>query len=64
MSPVRVRIDPDVCVGSGTCEALAPDVFAVGEDGVAHLIADPDAAVAQEAAERCPSAAIAVVDEA
>jgi ferredoxin len=64
VSRPRVRIDGDACVGSGTCEALAPDVFAVGDDGVAYLVAEPDAAVAREAAERCPSAAIFVVDEA
>ncbi len=30
----RVQVDPDLCVGSGACEALAPDVFEVDDDGV------------------------------
>jgi len=30
----RVEVDRDRCVGSGTCEALAPDVFEVDDDGV------------------------------
>jgi len=30
----RVQVDADLCVGSGACEALAPDVFEVDDDGV------------------------------
>jgi ferredoxin len=35
---VKVGVDRDRCVGSGTCEALAPDVFEVGDDGVLTLL--------------------------
>ena len=34
----RVEVDRDRCVGSGTCEALAPDVFEVGDDGVLAVL--------------------------
>jgi ferredoxin len=30
----RVEVDRERCVGSGNCEALAPDVFEVDDDGV------------------------------
>jgi ferredoxin len=30
----RIEVDRERCVGSGTCEALASDVFEVGDDGV------------------------------
>jgi ferredoxin len=30
----RVEVDRERCVGSGSCEALAPDVFEVDDDGV------------------------------
>jgi ferredoxin len=35
---MRVEVDRDVCVGSGTCELLAPEVFEVGDDGVVRLL--------------------------
>jgi ferredoxin len=30
----RVEVDRERCVGSGSCEALAPEVFEVDDDGV------------------------------
>ena len=35
---MKVGVDRDRCVGSGTCEALAPDVFEVDDDGVLTLL--------------------------
>jgi ferredoxin len=29
------------CVGHGVCESLADEVFAVGDDGVSHVLTDP-----------------------
>ena len=50
------------CIGCGMCEGTCPDVFAVGDDGLAHAIvdevpADQEDAV-NEAAEACPVSAI------
>ena len=30
----RIDVDRDRCVGSGACEALAPEVFEVDDDGI------------------------------
>jgi len=61
---VQVRIDRDVCVGTGLCEATAPDLFEVGDDGVGHVLrADVPAELvdaAREAADNCPTRALAV----
>ena len=52
------------CIGCGLCEGISGDVFAIGDDGLAHPIVDElddeleDAA--QEAAENCPANAIEV----
>ena len=61
----RVEIDKGLCIGSGTCEALDPAVFQVGDDGIAYLVDDatPDEAVMREAAASCPSGAISLVSE-
>lgn len=61
-----IRIDGEACVGAGTCEALAPELFAVGGSGRADvLIGQPDDALrsAAEAAEAsCPMVAIELRD--
>ena len=57
----RISIDRSVCNGYGVCEALAPDVFELGEDGIAVLRTglSEDEAV-QEACDACPAGAISV----
>ena len=60
---LNVTIDRDACVGCGACEETCPDVFEVGDDGVAVVIADDlggweDCAIT--AAEECPQEAIIV----
>ena len=35
---MQVNLEVDKCIGSGSCELLAPEVFVVGEDGVAELL--------------------------
>ena len=63
---MKVRVDPDLCVGHGRCYVLAPDVF--GADDFGHceiLIESPDGALADQArigAENCPERAIALED--
>lgn len=61
-----VKIDPEVCISSGTCVADAPEAFGFNEDGVA----EPGRGVAELSDERllriarnCPSGAILVYDE-
>jgi ferredoxin len=59
----RVGVDRERCVGSGTCEMLAPDVFEVGDDGiVAVLRPDVDDEAALDAVQQCPTQALSVAD--
>lgn len=52
------------CIGCGLCEGVCPDVFSIGDDGLAHAIEEdvPEEfeGAAQEAAESCPVSAIEV----
>ena len=52
------------CIGCGMCEGTCPDVFEVGDDGLAHVIVDEVSADveddAKQAAEDCPVEAITV----
>ncbi len=61
----HVAVDPERCVGSGTCEFWAPEVFAVGADGVAVVVGDPapHADAVAQARDGCPTEAITVGGE-
>lgn len=54
----RVTIDPQVCLGSGTCIAVAPALFEMGDAGTTQ----PQRSVVEwrkeldEAVSRCPTA--------
>jgi len=61
----RVTVDPARCMGSGVCVGTAPGRFVL-EGGRSRLVdqpAEPDPAVL-DAAETCPTEAIAVRDAA
>ena len=64
MSP-RVSVDQDVCIGSGTCVQIAAGVFELNDEGVAQVVDETAAELADlESAEgSCPVAAISVGDE-
>jgi ferredoxin len=63
----RIVLDGERCVGSGACEALAPDFFEVGDDGVAAVLrAEPteeELRDVEEAVGQCPTRALALVSE-
>lgn len=59
---MKINIDVDACVGCGSCVALCPEVFQLGEDEKAYVVdvgkcstCDCDAA-----ADICPVEAITV----
>ena len=61
MKPV---IDSDLCIGDGVCEDLCPEVFQLGDDGLAHVInEDPGEesyGCVRDAIDACPTGAITV----
>jgi ferredoxin len=62
----RVEVDRDRCVGSGTCEALAPDVFEIDDDGVLTVLrpepADGELAGVRDAVRQCPTHALSLAE--
>ncbi|MGC8708628.1 MAG: ferredoxin, partial [Athalassotoga sp.] len=54
-------VDEDACIGCGVCESLCPDVFKLGEDGKAHVIADDcSSGCCEDAKDSCPTGAISL----
>jgi ferredoxin len=60
--PYTVTIDARACAAHGDCEVIAPEAFRVDDVAVVAGDAPPD--LLFEAAQACPSVAIAIVDTA
>ncbi|MCI9121656.1 MAG: ferredoxin [Oscillibacter sp.] len=52
----------DSCIGCGLCCGSCPEVFSMGDDGVAHGSDVPDSVLeaAQSARDECPVSAISI----
>ena len=48
------------CIGCGACTSVVPDVFEIGDDGLAVVVSEENIDGAKEAAESCPVEAIEV----
>ncbi len=61
---MKVKVDANVCAGTGNCEATCPKVFEV-KGGVSQVIADPvprdQEDCARSAVDGCPTGAISIV---
>ncbi len=57
----KIVIEDSLCTGCGLCASNCPDVFEVGDDNIAHAIADNCAECdLKEVAEQCPVNAIII----
>lgn len=62
---MRVEVDPNICEGHGQCNAVAPEIYDLDEDGYC-LIRNPEVppeleAAATEGALACPVQAISII---
>ena len=64
---MKLVVDKDICIGCGACQAIAPDVFEIDDDGLAISIVNEVAKESSEdaidAKEGCPVDAIKEVVE-
>lgn len=64
---IRIALDRTRCQGYGNCVSAGPDLFDLGEDGIAVVLIDHPSAEREEAARKaarvCPVAAIAILEE-
>jgi ferredoxin len=60
---MRVKVDPEMCSGTGLCEQTCPEVFEIKEGVSTVKVNDVPSEVEQscrEAAEDCPTMAISI----
>lgn len=57
---MRITADRTRCEGHGMCEALAPNLFRVADDGIVEPTTDPidDSDLVQLAVDSCPVEAL------
>lgn len=64
---MRIVVDYDKCTGLGMCEAEAPDLFEVQDDGSLLVLnanpTDDQIAAAQAAVDSCPTEALSLVED-
>lgn len=67
---MKAKVNKDLCIGCGACTAIVPDVFQIGDDGLAEVITDNEVKETEvskdlidevkDAAEGCPTSAIEI----
>jgi len=61
---MKVVVDPDICLGCGICEGIAPDVFSLSTQPHAVVLLNPVPekfrADVLDAIEQCPEEAISI----
>lgn len=64
---MRVFVDPDLCMGCGVCESIAPDIFELGDELHAKVILNPIPEKyifsVEEAVAECPEVAIKIFED-
>lgn len=63
---LKIEVDFDRCESNAVCMAVAPAYFEVRDDDFLYVlrdeVAEQDRAAVQEAVDRCPKQAIAMVE--
>lgn len=67
---MKAKVNKNLCIGCGACAAIVPDVFQIGDDGLAEVITDNEVKETEvskdlidevkDAAEGCPTSAIEI----
>ena len=64
---MKVKVNKDVCIGCGACQAIVPEVFEIEDDGLAIAkdieISDDIKEDVIDAIEGCPTGAISEIEE-
>lgn len=62
----KINVNDELCIGCGSCEAIAPEHFELKDDGKSHVkkqYTPEDDKLIQEAIDSCPVQAITLSDE-
>ena len=58
----RINVDDSLCTGCGLCASNCPEIFEVGDDNIAHVIAAKSVTCdVKDVADQCPVSAISII---
>ena len=57
---MKIEVDKNVCIGCGSCVAIAPDNFEFDDEGLAEVKDETITEEVKTAAESCPTDAISI----
>lgn len=61
---MKVKVNRDACIGCGACQAIAPEVFELDDEGISvakkEEVPKDEEENAKDASESCPTEAIEV----
>lgn len=64
---MKVKVNKDLCIGCGACQAIADEVFEIGDDGQAFVkveeVSEEISEQVLDAVEGCPVNAISKEEE-
>ena len=64
---MKLKVNKDLCIGCGACQAVCPEVFEIEDDGFAGVIVEDIKEDVKEdaidAKEGCPTGAIEEVED-
>jgi ferredoxin len=66
---VKLKVDPDECMGHGRCYRIAPDLLAYDDEGYVSIrgqtieLPDDQVEAAREAEGTCPEGAIILLED-
>lgn len=64
---MRIVVDRDKCTGLGMCEAEAPDLFEIDDDGSLEILeerpAEEKRAELRAAVDACPTEALSIAED-
>ena len=78
MPKIKVKVDPELCIGAAACAVVAADTFKMNDENKAHVldhgqddqvyereieVTEEDLAGIVLAAESCPVLAVSITDE-
>lgn len=65
---MKVHVNPEICAGFGICTGLAPEIFALHDDGYAIVLVSEvkpeDEDIVRRAVTQCPAQAISISEDA
>ena len=56
----KITVDESLCTGCGLCASNFPEMFEIGDDNIAHVVARSSSGDLKDVADQCPVSAISV----